>query len=570
MPRIANHASEATKSVAAFVDNLTAAVTTGGATFDSVAADTFASEALNQTTGLPATLTALLDDVNGKNIDLGGKSVSHRSVIMQSILDGVNAYTAEHGEAPSADMVEAALYQGYSTTDEARNKLAKLDSVSATSNHMDPISLQPNRAVVAIYSSMAEAIPIASYLPFDLGSNESPLIVVQNIAGSNSGTMKAGDLLDGLNAGSPYISTSRIIKLVAGKGKVTATMTDEETCDPTGPTVNLMRGRTIIYVQGLVAGAEISSTAAATSMIGGSIVFGTTEHVLSGNVKPDTGEIDVSFTPALPANMAVHAEAFIDLEKQPQLTPIFGVQALKYSMKAYAFRALTQVSIDANTQFTNEIGMTPESHSLLAMRNQLGNERHYHVLRQAERLAMNNVGDYEFNWATQGLQKTRNQIAQDIMAAIFPLEQAMANATMDHGITHMYVDEVMAATLQCCDSTVFRASGVAPRPSIYRLGTLLGKYEVYMNPRARKAGANPDVSKILCVGRSTQAGRNPFVLGDAVAPMAVPVATGSDMVNKSGLYGRNFTSVNPHTPSAKGCAILTVTGLKGVATPVAP
>jgi hypothetical protein len=127
----------------------------------------------------------------------------------------------------------------------------------------------------------------------------------------------------------------------------------------------------------------------------------------------------------------------------------------------------------------------------------------------------------------------------------------------------MYVDEVMASTLLCCDSTVFQPSGVAPRPSIYRLGRLLGKYDVYLNPRARKPNAVPSVSKILCVGRSTQAGRNPFVLGDAVAPMAVPVATGSDMVNKSGLYGRNFTSVNPHAPSAKGCAILTVSGLNG-------
>ena len=102
------------------------------------------------------------------------------------------------------------------------------------------------------------------------------------------------------------------------------------------------------------------------------------------------------------------------------------------------------------------------------------------------------------------------------------------------------------------------------RPSIYRLGRLLNKYEVYVNPRARKSTDSPDVSKIVCVGRSSQAGRNPFVLGDAVAPMAVPISTGSDMKNKAGFYARNFTSVNPHTPSALGCAILTVTGLTSV------
>jgi hypothetical protein len=561
MPRIATHASEATKSVAALVDNLTSAAS-GGASLDSV--DAFASEALNQSSGLPETLTALLDDVNGKTVDLGGKTVSARSIVLQAVLDGVAAYTAAHGEAPSADLVESALYQGYSTTDQAREKFAKLDSVSASSNNMDPISMQPNRAVVAIMGSIAEGIPIAAYLPYDIGSNEAKLIIVQHTAGSNAGTMKSGDLLDGINAGSPYLSTSRTIKLVDGKGKFTATMTNAETCDPDGPAVKLMRGRTLIYVQGLQAGGEVANTAAPTSMIGGSIRIGTTDHALSGTVKPDTGEVDIAFTPALPANMVVHAEGFIDLEKQPELTPMVAVQALKFGLHAFAWRALTEVSIDSRTQFANEVGITPETETVLAIRNQFGNERHYQVLRQAERLGLWNTGTYEFNWPSFGTEKTRSRIAQDIMAALYPLEQKMANDTMDHGITHLYVDEVMAGTLLCCDSTVFQPSGVSARPSIYRLGRLLNKYEVYVNPRARKSTDSPGVSKIVCVGRSTQAGRNPFVLGDAVAPMAVPISTGSDMKNKAGFYARNFTSVNPHTPSALGCAILTVTGLTSV------
>jgi hypothetical protein len=230
-------------------------------------------------------------------------------------------------------------------------------------------------------------------------------------------------------------------------------------------------------------------------------------------------------------------------------------------MFANPWRALTEVSIDARTQFANEVGISPETESVLAIRNQFGNERHYQVLQRAELLGLWNTGTYAFNWAVFGEQKTRSQIAQDLMAALFPLEQKMANETMDHGITHLYVDEVFAATLQCCDASVFEQSGIPARPTIYRLGRLLGKYEVYVNPRARKATDAAGVSRIICVGRSTQAGRNPFVLGDAVAPTAVPISTGSDMKNKAGFYARNFTSVNPHAPSAKGCAILTVTGL---------
>jgi len=566
MTRIAQHASQATQNVAAFVENLTAAATAGGATFDSAAAAEFATESLHRTGSMPETLTALLDDVNGKTIELGGQTVACSTVIMRAVLDGVNAYTAEHGEAPSADMIEAALYQGYSTTDDARRKFAQLDNVSSTSDHHDTISMQPNRAVVAIMGSIAEAIPVASYLPYDIGSNEAKLIVVQHTTGTAAGTFDVGDLMDGINAGKPYLSTSRTIKLDAsGAGKFTAgKMIDEETCDPAGPAVSLLRGRTIIYVQGIPAGGELSATQAAVSQIGGSIRIGAVDHGMAGTIGPDTGIVSVTFTPALPANTAVHAEAFIDLEKMPGLTPLVAVQALKFGLHAYPWRALTEVSIDARTQFANEVGITPETETVLAIRNQFGNERHYQVLRQAERLGVWNTGTYAFNWSTFGQEKTRSRIAQDIMAAIYPLEQKMANDTMDHGITHLYVDEVFAATLLCCDATVFIPSGVSARPSIYRLGRLLNKYEVYVNPRARKATDDPNVSKILCIGRSTQAGRNPFVLGDAVAPMAVPISTGADMKNKSGFYARNFTAVNPHMPSALGCAILTVTGLAGI------
>lgn len=560
--RVAKHSSEATKQVAAFVDNLTAAANSGG-TFDSVAAETFASESVNQGHGLPDTMVRLLDDVGDKKVKTGGRDVTARSLVVQSVLDGIANYTEQHGEAPGADMVEAAIYQGYSTTNEARERFAKFDSVSADNQHSDATSLQPNRAVIAITGSMAEAIPYANYLPYDIGSNEARLIVVSHVAGSTLGAFKQGDLMDGVTAGMPYLSTSRVTKLdTNGAGKITGTSIDEETCDPTGPVVNLLRGRTIIYVMGLPAGGEISNSGnGATSPLSGSVRLGTVDYTLSGTVKPDTGEIAATFTPALPANTAVHAEGFIDLEKQPLLTPMMNVQAQKFQLYATPWRAATEVSIDARTQFANEVGISPETETVLAIRNQFGNERHYQVLKQAQRLGAFNTGSYPFNWALFGQQKDRSQIVKDMMAYVYPIEQRMANITMDHGITHWIVDEWFAGTLKSCDSTIFQPSGVTPRPSIYRLGRLFGTYDVYVNPRARAANADIDTSVIQMIGRSTQAGRNPFVLGDAVAPMAVPISTGVDFKTKAGFYARNFTSVNPHIPSAMGCATLTVTGL---------
>lgn len=562
--RLAQNAGRTTQEVAALVQTLSGATVADNGTFDSAAATDFAATAMREAS-VPEHLGVLLDEVGGQNINVGGQSMSGGSVVFKAILDGVEAYTLQHGEAPSADVVEAAIFQAYATTNEARGKLARLDSVSAGSDHHDATSMQPNRAVVAILGAISEAIPVASYLTYDIGSNEARQIVVGNVAGKSNGQFVAGDLMDGIQSGSVYLSTARVVKLSAeGKAKITATMSDAETCVPDGPAVKLLRGRTMILVQGLPVGGETSVTHGATSPLGGSIKIGSTEHVLSGIVKPDTGEIEATFTPALPANMAVHAQGFIDLEKMPELTPVLAVQALKFEYFASPWRALTELSIDSRTQFQNEVGISPETHSVLAIRNQFGNERHYQVLQMAELLGLWNTGTYEFNWGLFGQDKTRSEIAQDIMAALYPLEQKMANDTMDHGMTHLYVDELFAGILLCCNRMVFEPSGVAARPTVYRLGRLLNKFEVYVNPRARKPGDDPDVSKIVCIGRSTQAARNPFVLGDAVAPMAVPISTGNDMKNKSGFYARNFTDVNKHQPSALGCAILTVTKLTKV------
>lgn len=570
MPKIntQNHSGIAAQQAAAFVEHIAAAADSqgnGNGTFDSIgAASEFTSQVLNRSdSGMPENLKAVLDDVSGFKLNISGQDVTGETLVIKAVLDGVNAYTAEHGAAPSADMVVAAFHQAHSTTREYRSRI-KLDDASADSSHSDNASMQPNRAVTAIMGALSEAIPVANYLPFDIGSNEAKLIVVQHVAGSNAGTFKQNDSLDGQQSGNPYLSSSRTIKLGAdGKGKFTSTMTDYETCDPAAPVVPLLSGRTIIYVMGLPVAYEVS-TGGATSQLGGSFRIGSTDYNVSGTVKPATGEVATTFAPALPANTVVHAEAFIDLEAKPELTPLVAVQALKFSFFANPWRASTTVSIDSATQFANEVGISPETETALAIRSQYGNERHAIVLRQAERLGLWNTGEYKFNWAVFGQQKTRSQIAQDIVAALYPLEQKMANLTMDHGITHLYVDEVMASTFLCCDATVFVPSGVAARPTIYRLGRLLGKYDVYMNPQARKATDNPDVSKIVCVGRSTQAGRNPFVLGDAVAPVAVPIATGQDMKRNAGFYARNFTAVNKHAPSAMGCAILTVTGLTAV------
>ena len=106
---------------------------------------------------------------------------------------------------------------------------------------------------------------------------------------------------------------------------------------------------------------------------------------------------------------------------------------------------------------------------------------------------------------------------------------------------------------------IFMPSGVTTSPGIYRVGTLFGRFEVYFTPRIVTETATS--GQILCVGRATDAARNPIVMGDAVPPTMMPLAVGADLRTGSGFYARTFTDLNPHAPSAMGAAIINVTNL---------
>ncbi len=181
-----------TQHFADFSAQLSDAVKTTGGTFDSAAATEFLSGATNQNTvKVPEILQRTLD----------GMPKDKSQIVLKAVLDGMNSYAAQHGVPPTADLIESAVHQAYATTDEARQKYHLLDS--ATSAHSDPLSLQPNRAVIAITAAMAEAIPVANYLPTDIGSNEAKLIIVSHTAGTKYGSYVVDQIMDGVASGDP-------------------------------------------------------------------------------------------------------------------------------------------------------------------------------------------------------------------------------------------------------------------------------------------------------------------------------------------------------------------------------
>ena len=542
-----------TAEVAQFVDSLKENATKDG-TFDSAAAADFMVTAVSQNTGVkvPQTLQAVLDEA--KSDDAG--------IVTRAVLDGVKVYEDQHGCQAPADVIEQAMHAAYATTDAARRKYS-LDS--ASSNHHDQISLQPNRAVVAILSTMGEAIPFAHYLPADIGSNEARLAIMTHQAGSEFGSYAQGASLDGVASGNTYISSSRVHTSTpatadgAVTGKITKKQASDDTCDQGAGDLKLLRGRTIVYVDGRVAAREVDSSGSGNSAVSGTINVAGVSYAIGGTINTDTGAYALTTTPKMPDTVPVVVEGFIDFERAPELTPSIISAVNTFSLFAKPWRVTTHQTIDSRTQMANELGLDPYSESVIAIQAQFANERHYDVLRKGKRLAAMNTETFDFSAAQNHQDGGRAKAWQDFAYQLGLVSQKMAEDTMDHGVTHLYVTKRVAAQFLGLESTIFQPSGIAPRPGIFRLGRLFGQYEVYYTPKGLNETATS--AQILCVGRAADVTRNPVVLGDAVPPTVIPLAVNADLRQGAGFYARNFTSVNPHDASARGFGLINVTNM---------
>lgn len=513
-----------------------------GTLFDSASAATAAKGALGNEGGqTPTVLTELLGVADDED------------KIVKAIFDGVRTYQNQHGMLPTGDVILAAVHQAHTLFD------------SATNSHHDQISLAPNAPVIAILGALAEACPFAGYLPADRGSNEARLIIVTHQAGSNFGDYNQGDLMDGIAQGGSYMASSRMMDLAAPNSNGTDYHFAFTSQVLAGNPNILLRGRSIIYVNGLVAATEVVNgpATAATVPIVGQIMLAGVEYSLTGTVKPGTGEVTVTPTPAFPAGTVVSAESFIDYEADASVTPRMQVQAQMFQLFAAPFRALYQVTPESRSQFANEVGVDAGAEAMLSVRGQFSMERHYDALKKAKMVGkFQNNHTFDFEWQAQLQQKVRAQVWQDFAAVLGLASQQMAEDTADHGITHLYVTKSVAAQFRAMPQELFVSSGLVDRPGIYRVGRLFGQFEVYYSPKVVQESADGMTAEILCVGRSTQTARCPIIMGDAQAPMFEQLGVTEALKSGYGFSARSFNAVNPHTMSTKGAALITVTNLK--------
>lgn len=561
MSTIEAHASlESQRQAESFIEAVKGTAAKG-ATFDDAAAAEMIEESLSRNAGVkvPEHLKAIFDDA----------SDDQRNSVMADVMKGVNAYERRHGKKPSGDVLMNAFQTGYSLLNRVRGKHG-LSMDSATNAAHDPISLHPNAPQIGTMTAIAEAVPFAGYQPANMDSNEARIIIVSNQSGSATGQYPLNNSLDGAASGDIFMRSERVQKVAAGAimtGQFRFGQLTRDTQDPASVAAKVIRGRTAVYVNGIKRASDQNDaygTAATSTISGPSFTLNGVSYQLGGTATPSTGAFSVTSTPALPVGAQVRVVGYINFEDgQELLAARFNVLASQFSVFATPNRAIVTASVDSASQFQRETGYSPIEYASSAMRAQFYNERHYTALDKLYEVAANNgnVDTFDFSAATVLAQKTRPQRWDDFAPVLHGRSQRMAIDTAEHGITHMYVPENVASDLHGLDASRFTPSGIAHRPGIYRIGRLASGIECYYSPKVVAQSADRKSATVLCIGTSPMSGRNPIVIGDAVAPMVTPKAMVEDMKSGYLFYARDFVEVNPHAPSALGAALINVTNL---------
>lgn len=557
---MANFHARQPKKVRAFFDDVSCAADVGNGGVKRISAG--AARALLNTAGVPDVLDSLL----------GRYPETAANEIMNAVLDGCQQYRDKNGFEPDPTLIDVAIESAIKTTTPLKDlgiEKARFDS--ATNSHHDQLSLQPATAVVAILAQMAEAIPFVAYLPAAVDSNEARLAIIRNTANSDFGEYLNGDSLDGIAGGKTYMFSERVCVLSTngGAGPFGYTVTQKQSFAVGGVAVAggnvalpVLRGRTCIMVNGILSARDAAGYGSGSNTIAGTATVAGSQYAISGTINTDTGVISVSSSPALPAGTVVEAYVYIDFEKQPGYTPKLGIEAQVYSLYAVPSRALVVNTIDSTTQFQRELALDPVGQALYSLRAQRAQELHYRALFKMKRIAANLTDTWDYDWANQKGQKTRDQIWLNLASVLGGLSQRMANSTIDHGITELYMTGELGAQVSGLPSTIFQSSGISDRPGIFRKGRLFDKYNVWYTPNGLAESGGGTTAEILCIGRGSSVARNPIVAGAAVPETFLPLATGSDLSTQNGFYARDFLEVNPHAASALGSALISVTNIK--------
>lgn len=551
---------------------------------------------------------------------------SNFSLLLDSINTGITAYRNRHGgDMPNAALVAmalgnaASLYELDSTKTGGLYDSANVNSASVKEFFLDSVSSHasahtaevPTLAMVTIATTIANALPLISFLPNPKGSQTVPMVYVRQVAAQSYGQTKKGDFLDGAKAAAQYFDAVHRLEMTSAD-QITWTIkayrcVNEGTMTPDTASgrLPLVAGATSINIGGLAFAIDQQDHITSGKTTGtlniyaydrdGITLDGVVYKLVSGTVNLDTDTVTIVLDKALAADIKVIANVVANYEAKDAnnnkilTAPSVDAQLDYAAVTAYGIRAQYTASIDAITQMQNELGVDMRAAFVAVVIAKLMFEQSCRLLSDAKARAVGSGLIRELD-LTRGSDMTAafnntSSIAAEIVPAVEETKRRICEDTahMPSGFDIYVTGSLSTLMRSLADDTNFVPSGLTlgTPNNMVRLGSR-GSDNYYYIPHTAGVldegevtivvGGTPTAvqfAEALVCARNEMAAKSMFV-GHIAVPVVTEDVRAQMFEQGVTFYTRQAAELNKHKRFGRQSFVLRVLNLpKSLTTEVA-
>lgn len=544
--------------------------------FDKTSSDVACYDSMTKTAPVPV-VPAPLEAILNSEVFADEKN---KQAVFDGLRDGIAEYQLRNGGSmPSAENIYAALIMAKEADPTLRDREnAAYDSL--TFAHHESLSIVPSSVQVVLSHAIANSLPLVAMLPNPTGSNEVPLVHGEITAGSNVGVMRKGELIDGVNAGMPYIDNIHTLVMTAGAtaGEFSLTVhhaynKEKRTngsikfvVDTAFQKAPFVAGRVSILVKGVeVANDKLVNhpvtTGISTLQSLGEVKLGADTYLVkSATADLDEHTITVAFdnTKTVPTGDEVEARIVYDYERKDNngnkiLTePSTDMVFKPYSIYAYPVRALSSATIEAITQLQNELGISWYAAVQIIFINKFNFEQNARLLREAVTVCLNNQDHLiTFDATKAGIEfNTMSEMFSNIKVTFGKGRTKLSKVTNTPvGAYDLYVSDKGAEFYEGMGSSEYTPTGVAfgDQGSIYQIGTTKNGSRVYYIPPSMGVFDEDSLTNgayMMMIPRVGSPTKSPFV-GTVSVPFMPRKSNKDAFEEDGGVFARVGAETNP-------------------------
>ena len=428
----------------------------------------------------------------------------------------VRDYAEEtNGQEIPADLFAAshqALQNLFQNNDEIAKQTSNLllSSISeANLSSEKGVAIRATTAALTVPVMLANPMNvIVTYLPTRKGETE--VFHVKRIAGSTLGDFTKNDEIHELSYGQYSRQRQRyIFKDTQSPDGTKKTYSFKAKSDlPAKREMAIRENSVVIYHNRKVAAKQTDD-----GTLFGQITLGDKAFTVTGSVDIEKCEITVTTNEPLPDQTTLHAEFHIDIESDETLIPRIDHKMIPFKCRPHVRVITADASIMSMFSMQTEFGVDVNAMNLSSMRDWLANEKALGVLDDLMfHVSETAVFDAEVPKNTGETWKDRYEYIQGLF---IKLDTKMKSLNKESGIKAVYAGTLVSTFLQMLPSYIFeRSQRSESSPRIHKIGTLLGRIEVFEVPHTTLVPED----KALLVGRTDKLGKAPYYTGDVIPP----------------------------------------------------